>query len=133
MTFSPSLIDELRAIISGLLGGVRYGVKIRFPHALIMTFLFRRNLSTRDKLQTVIKLVGEHAANLASFATIYKSILLVLKLLSRKLRTIPKDTHASVWRVVGRIILDTIGKQQFTQKENNRILCLHSPFAICLQ
>jgi peroxisomal membrane protein 4 len=36
--------DDLRpllAIVKGFRNGAVYGAKIRFPHALVMTFLFR--------------------------------------------------------------------------------------------
>jgi peroxisomal membrane protein 4 len=67
-----SMADELRAIIAGLVGGLRYGFKIRLPHAFVMTALFRRDLSSEQKLRTIWNLAREHATNLATFATIYK-------------------------------------------------------------
>jgi len=33
--------QELLAIVKGARNGFVYGCKIRFPHALVMTFLFR--------------------------------------------------------------------------------------------
>ena len=48
--------DELHSILSAIVGGARYGVKIRLPHALVMTLLFRRDLSSKDKLKTILKL-----------------------------------------------------------------------------
>lgn len=66
------LVDELHAIIAGLVGGLRYGFKIRFPHAFVMTALFRRDLTAQQKMTTIWKLAKEHATNLAAFATIYK-------------------------------------------------------------
>jgi peroxisomal membrane protein 4 len=30
------------SIIKGLRNGIIYGIKIRFPHALVMTFLFNK-------------------------------------------------------------------------------------------
>jgi peroxisomal membrane protein 4 len=66
------MTDEIHAIIGGLVGGLRYGIKIRLPHAFVMTALFRRDLSSEQKLRTIWNLTREHALNLASFATIYK-------------------------------------------------------------
>ena len=66
------LKSELSAIISGLVGGCRYGVKIRLPHAFLMTMLFKRGLSTNEKLRNVCSLVFEHSSNLAAFAALYK-------------------------------------------------------------
>lgn len=87
MPNSSFLLAELTAVVSALIGGAKYGVKIRLPHALVMTFLFRKDLSTKKKLRTVLKLVVEHASNLAAFATIYKVALAVLKTSSRCLRS----------------------------------------------
>lgn len=77
------LWDEVASIISGLIGGGKYGLKIRIPHAFVMTFLFGNNLSFRKKLQVIAKLAAEHSINLASFACLYKFILASLKVLSR--------------------------------------------------
>ena len=35
------LFHDILAIVKGLRNGLVYGAKIRFPHALVMTFLFR--------------------------------------------------------------------------------------------
>lgn len=83
-SFSPT--NELAAILSACLGGGRYGVKIRFPHALVMTSLFRRDLTANEKIRTVLKLTREHARNLAAFAALYKTILAILKGTSRYLQ-----------------------------------------------
>ncbi|VEU44913.1 unnamed protein product [Pseudo-nitzschia multistriata] len=80
------LQDELAAVISAVIGGASYGIKIRLPHALVMTCLFRNDLTPREKIRTILKLVFEHASNLAAFATIYKVFLAVLKGSSRCLR-----------------------------------------------
>lgn len=85
-TSSSSLLwDEVAAILSGLIGGGKYGLKIRIPHAVVMTFLFGSNLSFRNKLKVIVKLAAEHSINLASFACLYKFLLASLKTLSRLL------------------------------------------------
>lgn len=66
--------SELEAILGAMIAGARYGIKIRLPHAFVMTFLFKRQLTTQQKLNTIFKLTLEHASNLASFATLYKVI-----------------------------------------------------------
>jgi peroxisomal membrane protein 4 len=83
MPTSLLLLDELTAVVSALIGGAKYGVKIRLPHALVMTFLFRKDLSATQKIRTILKLVVEHASNLAAFATIYKCVLAFMKGSSR--------------------------------------------------
>ena len=82
---SSLLWDEVAAILSGLIGGGKYGLKIRVPHAVVMTFLFGNNLSFRNKLKVIAKLAAEHSINLASFACLYKFLLASLKTLSRLL------------------------------------------------
>jgi hypothetical protein len=109
--------DEFHAILLSLIGGARYGVKIRLPHALIMTCLFRSDMSASEKLKQIIQLVREHATNLALFATIYKSILLLLKVLSHHCENhyilMSKDTSRSrlseCLRHCGRILVSLIG------------------------
>ena len=67
-----SLSEELHAIAAGLVGGARYGFKIRLPHAMVMIWLFRQDLSSKQKMKTIGKLVVEHTTNLATFAALYK-------------------------------------------------------------
>ena len=69
---SHSFADELEAIIAALIGGIKYGIKIRLPHSFIMTMLFRNDLTSKEKIRNILKLVFEHSSNLGIFATIYK-------------------------------------------------------------
>lgn len=85
-TLVGHLTDEVAAIVGALVGGAKYGIKIRLPHAVVMTVLFRRDLTSKEKLQSIVRMVFEHASNLAAFATIYKTILAALKFSSRSLR-----------------------------------------------
>ncbi|KAG7358946.1 Tim17/Tim22/Tim23/Pmp24 family protein [Nitzschia inconspicua] len=100
------LTDEMSAILGALVGGAKYGIKIRLPHALIMTLLFRRDLSSKQKIRSVAKLVLEHASNLAAFATIYKSILAAFKWSSRCLRQHPSGNDRELGRLFLRLIVD---------------------------
>jgi hypothetical protein len=79
-----ALVEEFQAILYSLIGGARYGIKVRLPHAVIMTSLFRNDLSSSQKINNILQLVMEHATNLAAFAALYKSIVLILKVLSHK-------------------------------------------------
>ena len=63
---------ELKSIINAFISGAQYGVKVRLPHAFVMTFLFKRHLTTKTKLRSIRNLTFEHASNLAAFATLYK-------------------------------------------------------------
>jgi hypothetical protein len=78
-TLVKTSLEELKYIFYALVGGARYGVKIRLPHAIIMTCLFRKDLSSKQKLQTILHMTMEHSKNLATFAACYKLVLAVLK------------------------------------------------------
>ncbi len=65
--------SELLAILNATIHGAKYGVKIRFPHSLVMTFLFRYQSTTlKEKIRIIVKSTLEHSRNLASFAAVYK-------------------------------------------------------------
>ena len=98
---------EVLATMAAFRSGCQYGVKIRFPHALVMTFMFRRDLSTRDKLITIARAVFEHAKSLGSFAFLYKSTLVLLKVIHRKFgHLFPRDGFV---KLLGRFIVNTFG------------------------
>ncbi|KAL9179301.1 hypothetical protein ACHAXT_008591 [Thalassiosira profunda] len=93
-----SVWSEVAAILSGLIGGGRYGLKIRVPHAVVMTFLFGSHLSFKQKIKAVAKLAAEHASNLAAFACLYKLMLATLKVLSRRIQQGRGDLHPGTIR-----------------------------------
>ena len=55
-----------------------YGAKIRFPHALVMTFLFGRG-TPREKLNFIFRATKQHALNLGTFTPLYKFLTIVLR------------------------------------------------------
>ncbi|KNC96409.1 uncharacterized protein SPPG_08308 [Spizellomyces punctatus DAOM BR117] len=65
---------DVLAIIKGFRNGAVYGAKVRFPHALVMTFLFRTG-SFEDKARFILKATFQHSRNLAFFVTIYKTLM----------------------------------------------------------
>lgn len=69
---------DLLAIVKGARNGAVYGAKVRFPHALVMVFLFRSG-TIQQKIDLIYKATRQHATNLAKFATIYKSTCYLLK------------------------------------------------------
>ncbi|KAI8915882.1 Tim17/Tim22/Tim23/Pmp24 family-domain-containing protein [Gorgonomyces haynaldii] len=75
--------NDILAILKGSRNGAVYGAKIRFPHALVMTVLFRRT-NLKDMARTILKATYQHARNLATFVPIYKALLLGLKKLKGK-------------------------------------------------
>jgi hypothetical protein len=102
---SAALLDEVHAIFLSLVGGARYGIKIRLPHAAVSTVLFRRDLSSWDKIRIILAAASEHATNLAAFAALYKLTLVILKWISRHVRQIMShpDTRPA-WRAVGKLL-----------------------------
>ncbi|KAH6648549.1 putative peroxisomal membrane protein [Truncatella angustata] len=69
---------DLLAIVKGARNGAVYGAKVRFPHALVMVFLFRSG-TLSQKTGLVFRATRTHARNLAKFATIYKTVCYLLK------------------------------------------------------
>ncbi|KAF2157484.1 peroxisomal membrane protein 4 [Myriangium duriaei CBS 260.36] len=65
-------------LVKAVRNGLVYGTKIRFPHALVMVFLFRSG-TFREKCLQILRATRQHAQNLATFALIYKSICLLLR------------------------------------------------------
>uniref|UniRef100_A0A8D0CMI3 Peroxisomal membrane protein 4 n=1 Tax=Sander lucioperca TaxID=283035 RepID=A0A8D0CMI3_SANLU len=61
------------AVLKGFRNGAVYGAKIRAPHALVMTFLFRSG-SLKDKLKAILKATYTHSRNLACFVFTYKGL-----------------------------------------------------------
>lgn len=80
LIMSPTL-HPLLAILKSARNGAVYGAKVRFPHALVMVFLFRRG-TIREKIKLVVKATRQHARNLATFAIVYKSSMLILRMLN---------------------------------------------------
>ncbi|KAF8528065.1 peroxisomal membrane protein 4 [Hysterangium stoloniferum] len=71
----PRFRDYL-AILKGARNGLVYGVKIRFPHALLMSILFGRG-NWRSRAQQIYLATKQHALNLAGFVSLYKALLLL--------------------------------------------------------
>jgi peroxisomal membrane protein 4 len=69
---------DLLALVKGARNGAVYGAKVRFPHALVMVFMFRSG-TFRQKVDLVLRATRTHASNLARFAVIYKTIGYLLK------------------------------------------------------
>ncbi|KAI5453500.1 hypothetical protein NCC49_005975 [Naganishia albida] len=78
----PRYHDAL-AILKGARNGFVYGCKIRFPHALVMTFLFS-NKPLPQKIQAIFRATLTHAINLTKFVTLYKLLLLLQRKVSRE-------------------------------------------------
>jgi len=120
-TSSITLWEEVAVILSALVGGGRYGLKIRLPHATIMTFLFGSKLSFHEKIKTIAKLATEHATNLAAFACVYKFMLSSLKVLSRSINQ-GNDTntiHYGILRQLSKSLLSIIVNGPYYQRKRH--------------
>lgn len=102
--------QECAAVLAATVAGARYGIKIRLPHALVMTFMFRRDLTTAAKLRVVYKAVAEHARSLGSFAFAYKACLLLLKAWNRQEQQGSQSTISTSMHALGRILIKMIGE-----------------------
>ncbi|KAF7562192.1 hypothetical protein G7046_g1952 [Stylonectria norvegica] len=69
---------DLLSLVKTARNGAVYGTKVRFPHALVMIFLFRSG-TFRQKTSLVLRATRHHASNLARFAVIYKLTMILLK------------------------------------------------------
>lgn len=69
---------DILTLVKGVRNGIVYGSKVRFPHALVMIFLFRSG-SLRSKATLVYKATRQHARNLGLFALVYKSSMIFLR------------------------------------------------------
>lgn len=63
----------LRETLHGFRNGLIYGVKIRLPHAIIMTLLFKEG-PWQSKLSTILRLTYEHGFGLAKYVGVYKFV-----------------------------------------------------------
>merc|ERR1712130_869210 len=68
---NPKYHDPL-VLVKAIRNGLVYGSKVRFPHALVMIFLFRSG-TVQEKIKLIYKATRQHATNLAKFALLYKS------------------------------------------------------------
>ncbi|KAJ2847087.1 hypothetical protein IWW36_004030, partial [Coemansia brasiliensis] len=80
IVLDPRYHDVL-SLVKGFRNGVVYGSKIRFPHALVMTLLFRTG-SPQEKISAILSATKAHARGLAFFVTGYKSLMLLQRFLS---------------------------------------------------
>ncbi|KAI5628439.1 peroxisomal membrane protein 4 [Silurus asotus] len=71
------------AVLKGFRNGAVYGAKIRAPHALVMTFLFRSG-SLQSKLKAIAQATYTHSRNLAYFVFSYKGLLALQKYIQGK-------------------------------------------------
>ena len=98
---------DVWSIAAAAISGAQYAVKIRLPHAFVMVFMFRRDLSLQAKLTLCAKAVVEHATSLGGFAALYKAVLVALKLWDR--RKLSPSTSSLLYEL-GRLFVNLFGK-----------------------
>jgi hypothetical protein len=64
-----TLLHDVLSILKGARNGAVYGAKIRFPHALVMTYLFTTG-TQKQKLTRVFRATQQHSRNLMKFVFI---------------------------------------------------------------
>eukprot|EP01084_Bolivina_argentea_P107763 192647_1 len=64
----PTFSDDVLSVMRGFRNGFIYGIRIRLPHAFVMTLLFNRG--PIDKMSSMIfKKTKEHSIHLGRFVT----------------------------------------------------------------
>jgi len=96
---NPAYHDYL-AILKGARNGFVYGVKVRFPHALVMSLLFGHGDWT-SRLRVIYRTTRQHALNLAKFVSLYKALLL----LQRKINGKQQDIDTFIAGLIGGYIV----------------------------
>lgn len=112
------------AVIKGFRNGAVYGVKIRAPHALVMTFLFRSG-SLREKLQAILKATYTHSRNLACFVFTYKS----LQALQSHVQGETHQMHSFLAAFIGGLLV--FGENNNINSQINMYLTSRVLFALC--
>ena len=95
---TPSFEEDLLSIVRGFRNGLIYGIKIRFPHALVMTLLFARNQSMSNMASSVLQKTQQHSLNLGRFVCLYK----VLVVFVRRVLQFPHN-HFPLIHILGMI------------------------------
>ncbi|KAF0378307.1 peroxisomal membrane protein 4 [Gigaspora margarita] len=92
---------DVLAIVKGFRNGAVYGAKVRFPHALVMTFLFRSG-SFKEKTTVILDATIQHSKNLAFFVTIYKTLMYLQKKINGD---IEQNAHSFIAGLIGGYIV----------------------------
>jgi peroxisomal membrane protein 4 len=90
LALNPAYHD-LFTVLKGARNGMVYGAKIRFPHALVMTFLFGRG-TPMQKIQYVIKATRQHSFNLTKFVGLYKLLTILMRNTNSAKKELPHES-----------------------------------------
>ncbi|XP_074203258.1 peroxisomal membrane protein 4 isoform X5 [Camelus bactrianus] len=136
------------AMLKGFRNGAVYGAKIRAPHALVMTFLFRSGrypsprhtpqtrrecgqlsvpglLSLQEKLRAILQATYTHSRNLASFVFTYKG----LCALQSHLQGETYQVHSFLAAFIGGLLV--FGNNSTINSQINMYLMSRILFALC--
>ncbi|KAK7480426.1 hypothetical protein BaRGS_00028345 [Batillaria attramentaria] len=120
---SPGQLKSLLAVIKGFRNGAVYGVKVRFPHALVMTFLFKSG-SLQSKVETILEATFTHSKNLALFVLLYKSLTSLMASLQSK----PEQYHSFLAALIGGYLV--FGKYNKVNEQINLYLLSRILYAL---
>nr|XP_051696210.1 LOW QUALITY PROTEIN: peroxisomal membrane protein 4-like [Oryctolagus cuniculus] len=112
------------AVLKGFRNGAVYGVKIRAPHALVMTFLFRSG-RLREKLRAILQATYTHSRNLACFVFAYKG----LCALQSRMQGKTHQVHSFLAAFIGGFLI--FGDNNNINSQINMYLTSRVLFALC--
>ncbi|KAH3683408.1 hypothetical protein WICPIJ_005627 [Wickerhamomyces pijperi] len=115
---NPSNKDVL-AIFKSMRNGVHYGTKIRFAHSLVMSLLYKRNITLVQRISSILNITRSHGVVLASFAFVYKLSLLLLKWYNSVLETSTPNLNEFLAGALGGFLV--YGKLVFKEQFNSSI------------
>ncbi|CDK29925.1 unnamed protein product [Kuraishia capsulata CBS 1993] len=75
----PQIVLDALNMLRASRNGVVYGSRIRFAHAIAVSFIFRRNVPLLKRVTGAASLSLQHAKVLAGFAVIYRGTLYFLR------------------------------------------------------
>eukprot|EP01084_Bolivina_argentea_P253654 426186_1 len=76
---TPTFQEDILSIIRGFRNGAIYGIKIRLPHAFVMTLLFSSNRSINGLSSIIFKKTKEHSLHLGKFVCLYKLLIVIIR------------------------------------------------------
>ncbi|XP_071955637.1 peroxisomal membrane protein 4-like [Antedon mediterranea] len=116
--------SSILSVIKGFRNGVVYGAKIRFPHALVMTFLFKRG-PLLDKIRGILRATYTHSRNLSYFVFIYKALTSVFRRIEEKER----ESHSFIAACIGGYLV--FGENNNINSQINMYLLSRIIFGLC--
>ena len=76
---TPTFRDDILSILRGFRNGCFYGVKIRLPHAFVMTLLFADDRSIESMSSVIFEKTKEHSIHLGKYVMLYKLLIVLIR------------------------------------------------------